>query len=74
MLIEGYIIDKLRREKEDLERQQWQPIPLPLEEYEPRNRDEKEREKKPEKPGEVVIELRLSGAINGYPARNLFCV
>jgi hypothetical protein len=64
MMIDGFIIEKLKREEEERERQKWEPIPLPLEEYDPHDREE--REKKPEKPREFVIELRLAAAINGY--------
>jgi hypothetical protein len=66
-MIEGYIVDKLKRKKEELERQQWQPIPLPLEEYDPTTRQEKE--KKSEKPREFVVEFLFSGGINGFPTR-----
>ena len=64
MIIDGFIIEKLKREEEERERQRWEPIPLPLEEYDPRDREE--REKKPEKPREFVIELRLAAAMSGY--------
>jgi|GEM_PF-2628370 len=66
-MIEGYIIDKLKREKDELERQQWEPIPLPLEEYDPQDR--KEKTKKPEKEREFVVEFVFAGVINGSPAR-----
>jgi hypothetical protein len=64
MIIEGFIIDKLKREEEERERQKWEPIPLPLEEYDPC--DHEERDKKPEKRTEYVTELRLAAAISGY--------
>lgn len=64
-MIEAYIIDKLKREKEELERELWQPIPLPLEEYDPGDRPE--RPEKPEKKDEHLVEIPFvfSGRING---------
>ena len=62
-MIEAYIIDKLKREKEELEREVWQPIPLPLEEYDPREREEKPEKR--DKRDEGFIEIVLSGGING---------
>jgi hypothetical protein len=56
-MLDGFIIDQLKREEEEREQQKWQPIPLPLEEYKPVDREE--QEKRPEKRGERVIELRL---------------
>jgi hypothetical protein len=54
-MLDAYIIEKLRREKEKQERQQWEPIPLPLEEYDPRDRIERKKEEKKEEPRGVVI-------------------
>ena len=56
-MIEAYIIDKLKREKEELERELWQPLPLPLEEYDPK--DHEERPEKPEKKDERFVEIPL---------------
>ena len=61
-MLETYIIEKLKREKERQEQEQWQPIHLPLEEYESENRIErpkKERDDDEKDPrGFVVIRLQ----------------
>jgi restriction endonuclease S subunit len=68
-MIEAYIIDKLKREKEELERQQWEPTPLPLEVYDPGDREE--RPENPEKKDEYFVEIPIlfSGRINGSITR-----
>jgi len=70
-MIEAYIIDRLKREKEELEREVWQPIPLPLEEYDPRDR--REPSETPEKREDFVVEIVLKehqGASRGSRSSN----
>ena len=61
-MLDAYIIDKIKREQERQERQQWEPIPLPLEEYDPGDRMErrKEEEKEEDRRGVVIIQVRGS--------------
>jgi len=66
-MIDGFIIDKLKHENEEVERKQWEPIPLPLEQYDPC-----EQEKTQDKPEEFVIKFLLAGAINGSPTSNTY--
>jgi hypothetical protein len=61
-MLDAYIIDKIKREQERQEKQQWEPIPLPLEEYDPGVRIErkKEEEKEEDRRGVVIIQVRGS--------------
>jgi hypothetical protein len=68
-MIEAYIIDKLKREKEELERQQWQPVPLPLEEYDSLYQQEDRENPKKKDESFVEVPLRFSGRINGSITR-----
>jgi hypothetical protein len=69
-MIEAYIIEKLKREKEELEREGWKPIPLPLEEYDPRYREkDPDAKEKREKRQEFVVEIMIAGGINGSATR-----
>jgi hypothetical protein len=62
-MLNAYIIDKIKRERELEEMEQWQPIPLPLEEYDPGDRIERKKEEEKEehtRRGVVVIQVQGS--------------
>ena len=62
-MLDAYIIDKIKREQERQEKQQWEPIPLPLEEYGPGDRIERKKEegkKEEDRRGVVIIQVRSS--------------
>jgi hypothetical protein len=58
-MLDGYIIDKIKREKDRLEKEHWEPIPLPLEEYDPGDRIERKKEEEKEKDTRGVLIIRV---------------